>query len=58
MGHTCETCTADLTIHEVRTDAKAMRLPDFESIHIFDFERRIKLYAHPGNNGKVSISQL
>ena len=32
--------------------------PDFEAVNILDFERRVKDYAHPANNGKVSISQL
>ena len=30
--------------------------PDFSSISILDFEAKIKLYAHPANNGKVSVS--
>ena len=32
--------------------------PDFESINILHFEALVKLYAHPANNGKVSVSQL
>ena len=30
--------------------------PDFESINILEFEAKLKLYAHPANNGKVSVS--
>ena len=32
--------------------------PDLESINILDFEARVKLFAHPANNGKVSVGQL
>lgn len=58
MGQSCEGCTSDLTVLEIRTGYKAMDFPDFEHMHVFEFERRVKQYAHPANNGKVSISQI
>ena len=32
--------------------------PDLESINILEFERLVKLFAHPANYGKVNIGQL
>ena len=31
---------------------------DLESIEILDFERRIKMFAHPVNRGRVTVDQL
>ena len=32
--------------------------PEFDLINILEFERRVKCFAHPANNGKVSVGQL
>jgi len=42
----------------VSTTGSDRERPDFEQINVLEFERRVKLFAHPANNGKVSIGQL
>ena len=60
MGQTCTlNCGNDIQKFEI-TDfvGSDMHRPDFDLINILEFERRVKLYAHPANNGKVSVGQL
>ena len=61
MGQSCtpQCCTIQMEIQEVHVSAKAeVERLNLSTINILDYEKRVKKYAHPCNQSKVSISQL
>ena len=60
MGQNCTTmaCGPDSHGFDISTVLIDTSRLDLADINILDFELRVKRFAHPVNNGKVSIRQL
>ena len=60
MGNQCQGCaTPDVANFELLSMKLEENMrPAFEEMNILEYEQRIKMYAHPANNGKISILQL
>ena len=59
MGQGCsQNCGGDLHVFEIVSLPRKKTIiderPDLECVNILEFERLVKLFAHPANNGKVN----
>ena len=62
MGSVCSNCETSMeyltgTEREKITTMVESR-PILENLSITDFEQRVKMHAHPANEGKISFRQL